>query len=1159
MVRTLLLILFTVAISHVAAQKQQLVFHHITSDQGLSQNHGMAILQDHKGFMWFGTKDGLNKYDANQIIIYKHDPLDSTTLSNSDITSLFEDANKNLWVGTRKGVNVYDREKDNFKRIPLESTFSDNIIYTIGRDAQNDIWIGADSGLYFFDMVKKSFNQYLKGIGVTCLSDDGRGNLWIGTREHGLYFFDRKKQTFKNYPLKKEMLQNYPQTGLMSSIIEDISGNLLISTWGSGLILFDRKKDAFTTTYTHNVNDPESISKDIIYVTYKDSKGRIWMGTENGGLNLFNPQKGTFQRYLHDPCDKRSLSNNSVSAIYEDVSGTIWVGVHRGGINYYNPKTEKFTLYQQTVCRPGISHNNTKAFCEARDGKIWIATDGGGITVFDPRRDTFSYFRHNPKDRGTIGSDVILSLYEDKEGTMWAGTYLEGLAKYDGRTKKFTHYKHDPLNKNSLSNNNVWNIAEDSHGNFWVGTREGGLNLMDRKSGTFTRYEFDKSVAKSISNNVVNSIYEDSKKNLWIGTENGLNLFDPENNGFIRFYAGAGQGNLSSDNILTIFEDRSGRLWVGTENGLNLFDQKKGTSRVISKKSGLPNNVIQAVLEDDHNNLWVSTLGGLSQVEHASNKIRNYTMSDGLQGHEFIQNAAIKTRDGQMIFGGINGFNLFHPDSVTVNTFMPPVYITGFQLFNEPVGTGNDSPLQKHITETKEITLSYKQSIIAFEFAALNYIQPEKNQYAYRMDAFDKDWNYPGTRNRAGYTNLNPGKYVLRVKASNNDNLWNEAGTSLTLIITPPFWNTPWFKTLAGLLILASVYSVYLIKTYQIKEENKRLEARVHERTRMIEEQKQEILKNHHELELLNQEISQQNEILERKVEERTRDLRASNNELAASEEELRQTLEHALQINEELTESKELLNQQNQELHKINTELDHFVYSTSHDLRAPLSSLLGLINIAKMAPIEEVKATYFDMMEKSIMKLDTFAKNIISYYKNARLEVRVQPLDFEELFNETTDFLKYMDRSNTIRKEISVIGHDIFYSDHFRLRIVFNNIISNSIQYSNPRASDSFIRVRIVIDERQALIEFEDNGCGIDAENIEKVFNMFYRASESSKGSGLGLYIVKETVRTLGGTIRVNSTFGEGTLFSIQLPNLKDMYNNITESSENRRGESKL
>ena len=1261
----LLLLVFILRISHIPAQEISGNFHRFSLDQGLSMNYITCIGQDQQGFIWVGTADGLNKYDGYKFTTYRNKPETPGTISNSLILSVYVDKKGVLYVGTDDGgLNIYNREKDTFtsyKHNPGDPA-------SINSDRVNAIF------------------------------EDSKGVLWVGT-EDGLDVFDREIKKFThrvNDPVNPNSLTN----DMIRTLVEDQKGNLWIGTEG-GISILSPDRQTFRH-YHHQLGNPKSLSKNPIRSLFIDKDENIWIGTAFGGVNLFNPDTQTFSHLKHNPSDPNSILGDYVPGICQDKWGNIWFATNFG-ISVLNKKTNSITNFQRdNFDKSSLVDNGLNTIFKDRDDNIWIGSIAG-LTVKEGIPPKFEHIFHNPGKDQSLGDKEVFCFYEDSKGKIWVGLRL-GFDLYDPITKSFQHFTHFP---NGQEIPTITSILQDSHGDFWLGMFEGiaRFNIEKNKVDIFTtanprdpastpirdvwyiqedtkgnlyissymksifRFKREENLfeqfvweGKGIEKIDPTSFYIDQQNDIWVGSaRDGLLKVNREKNIFERYKHDPRQSNtISNNHILVMYEDKKNNFWVGTKGGLNLMDRKKGSFIQFREEDGLPSNQVNGIQEDEEGRIWVSTNNGLSCFDPATRIFKNYDMDDGLQHNEFWHRASGKLSSGEMLFGGLNGFNIVDPSKIKFNQKAPAVFITDFQIFNKPLKIGTeDSPLSKSISETEKIVLSHKQSVFSFEFVALNYIVSKKNQYAYMMEGFEEEWNYVGTQHKATYTNLDPGTYTFRVKAANNDGVWNEEGTALAVIVTPPFYKTWVFKLFVAALALTLLYGGFKIKTNQINLENRKLEAGVKERTREIERQKQELARNRDELKNLNKEISNQNEILEKKVEERTHDLQATNEKLAASEEQLRKTLDQTLQINQKLMESEarlaeaqqiarmgnleldlesqqftwseetfrifgvehaefnpgyekvlrlipagyrdifhtsiqettaskksfnieiqlkkannslcwvqiigkpvqneegevikvvgiiidtterklaeEQVRHRNQELLKINAELDRFVYCASHDLRAPLSSLLGLINIFKIETDEQAKIQYLALMQKSIHKLDTFIQSIISYSKNSRLEIKAQPIDFKELVNETVENLQYMDHTSRVDVRLNQSGEPVFVSDAFRLKIVFNNLLSNAIRYSNPNVA-SYVHINIKTEEEKALIEFQDNGCGIAKESLNKVFEMFYRASETNVGSGLGLYIVKEVIEAVKGKIEIQSELGKGTTIKIELPNL--------------------
>ncbi len=808
-------------------QKDDVKFEHLF--EGLSQNSVLCVSQDSKGFMWFGTYDGLNRYDGNKIKIYRSEIGNIYSLSNNTVRYIYEDRSGFIWIGTDGGLNQYDRETERFIHYQYDPnnthSLSSNMVQWICEDSSGTLWIATyTGGLNRFDREKKQFIRYLNDPEdscsishnlVSCVYVDRSGNLWAATNG-GLNLYDYKNNCFIHYKHDSGNPRSLNGDGAYR-IYEDRFGVLWVGIMGGGLDRFDKRKKQFVH-YVHRADDSYSLSDNRIRSIYEDRLGSLWIGTDDG-LNRFDRGKNRFIRYKNSSDDPFSLSNNMVLCIYEDRSGVFWIGNDYGGINKFERGKTKFLHYRKSLNNPNsLTSDIVSSIYETNEGGekiIWLATEGGGLDKFNRRKNIFTHYRADPNNPNSIQDNHLRALYEDRSGMMWIGTNT-GLYQFDRKNERFICYKNDPNDPYSLSNDVVFAIHEDRSGLLWIGTYGGGLNLFDRKNKKFIHYMADPRDTNSLSDNFIWSICEDKDGALWIGTANGgLNQFIKGKNQFIRYQTNPKDRNsLSSNKVLCIYEDYSGMLWIGTTDGLNKFDRSGRIFSHYREADGLLSNTIQSILEDDHGNLWLGTQKGLSKFTPSTKIIRNFTVSSGLQSNEFSVNGCFKSQSGELYFGGINGFNTFFPDSIKTNPYIPPIVITDFQIFNKSVPVGKEINrhliLKKSITETKEIQLSYKENVFLFEFTSLHFASPGNNQYAYMMEGFDNEWNYTDANRRvATYTNLASGEYVFRVKGSNSDGIWNEEGTSIRVIITPPFWQTLWFKMFMLVIIACCAFWIY--------------------------------------------------------------------------------------------------------------------------------------------------------------------------------------------------------------------------------------------------------------------------------------------------------------------------------------------------------------
>ncbi|TDO22717.1 hybrid sensor histidine kinase/response regulator transcription factor [Pedobacter duraquae] len=801
----LLLLLATIA------KGQNLKFKHITVEDGLSNSTIECIFQDHRGFIWFGTRDGLNRYDGNQITAFKNTGK-AGSISDNFIRCMLEDKDHNLWVGTSNGLNKFDPQQNKFTQYN-NTNQGNNIITTIAENKQG-IWVGTyGGGIALINQNKATFTQFhfqnktQKGTKKDFINDvfvESDGNIWIAS-DSGIELLDVAKASAET-----------KLDGFRIRVIEKAKdGSFWFATEENGLIQFNAGNNTFKT-YLHQEKNNNSIGSNLVRAIAFDQQGKIWVGGINGGLNHFDPVTNRFNHYQNEAGNAASLSQRTVSALFVDIQGNLWVGTHRGGVNLYSPQAEKFNLFRQEPNKNSLSYNDVRAFHEADNGDIYIGTDGGGLDIYNKKSGVFTHHKFNPFNPGSVGADAILDISKTSSGVLLVGTWAGGLNRMhnDGT---FTRYLHNADDPNSISSDYVQKSFEDSEHNIWIGTYYGGLNRFDQEKERFERIVQGSAGSRLIGNNIV-AINEDHAKNLWIGTDDGgLNRYDLKTKVFSHYFTEGGK----KPDLRVIFVDREGNLWVG-QAGLYRFNPKTNKFSIFSQNAGLGTDFIKGITEDEHGNLWISTAKGLTKFNPKNHAFKKYNAADGLQGFEFESNAYLKTKSGEMFFGGINGFNSFYPKDIRTNSFIPPVYITEFQIFNKVISPQTDSDvLSNDISYTKNLDLDYDQATISFRFAALNYVSSENNNYAYKLEGEDKEWINIGNNRQAIYTNLDPGDYTFKVRATNNDGTWNQVGSAIKLHITPPFWASWWFRLLA---FAAAVYLTYLALSFKRRLELRKIE-----------------------------------------------------------------------------------------------------------------------------------------------------------------------------------------------------------------------------------------------------------------------------------------------------------------------------------------------
>jgi ligand-binding sensor domain-containing protein/signal transduction histidine kinase len=1084
-VQYLLLFCLLVFPGFAISQKQNLKFSHLTTLDGLSQSNVLCFLQGSRGFMWFGTEDGLNRYDGYNLTVYKNDPSKKTSLGYNYITDITEDNNSDLWIATiQQGLDKYDHQKDEFIHYRHDSTNQNSLVNDfvscLLKDSKGNIWIGTSDGISVFDTKSNRFIQSFKTPGenssisisqVTTLYEDKDHNIWIGTN-NGLALYNPGKKSFTRF-MHDDKDAGSLSSNHITSVFEDSKHRLWIGTNGGGLNLLDKQTGKFRIFKKKNTKAP-GICDNIIFSLAGDDEGMIWIASENNGISIFNPSTETFTNYEHNSTNSTGLSSNSINRLYKDGKGNIWIGTYNAGINLYNKDAGKFIHYNNTSISNSLSNNNVLGLCEDRENNIWVATDGGGLDLYNRSTGNFKHFKHEDGNKNTIAGNNVLSVLEDSYQNLWVGTYGNGVTVINRNKNTYKHYKNDPADPHSLGSISGWVIYEDREKNVWIGTPTNGLSLYDRKNDCFIQYNQEKN---NLSGNTVISIYEDSDGFLWIGTDRqGLNRLDKKTNKVLQFIHDGTKNSLSNNTINSFCEDKNGNLWIGTNNGLNCLNRKTNFLTSYGIADGLPHEKIVGILEDNKGNLWISTSKGLSKFNLQNKTFKNFGVGDGLQGNEFKQ-ACYKSHSGKMYFGGTNGFNEFFPDSIKSNPFEPPLVFTNFQIFNKQVPVARDrsdpSPLKKNITETKEITLPYSSSVISFEFATLNYTSPDKKQYAYMLEGFDKNWNEVGTQHTATYTNLDPGKYVFKVKGLNNEGNWSAAITSIKLTITPPFWETWWFRIAMVIFASSIIITIYLTRTNATKRQRK---------------------------------------ILEQKVKQQTIQLVHANEE----EHKARLEADHA-----------------NEELGKKNKELEEFVYIASHDLREPLrttSSFAELFQKQYQGKLDEKADKYLSYITQSTERMKRLIEDLLDYSRtNSQKEL--EQVDCNIILQEVLS-----DLGKVISETTAAIGAGhlpVINGHRTSIKQLFQNLITNGIKF---RRKDITPEVQIDSEACNGAwkFSFTDNGIGIEQKHSEKIFAIFERlhSRKEYEGSGIGLAHCKKIVELHKGNIWVKSTPGTGSTF---------------------------
>ncbi|MEO5643128.1 MAG: two-component regulator propeller domain-containing protein [Bacteroidia bacterium] len=849
----LALVLFT----GFAARAQDYKFNHLGVEDGLSQSVINCILEDNNGFMWFGTQDGLNRYDGYNFEVFKRNPDDSNSLSNNFVYSLKQDHNGIIWIGTNGGgLNSFNPVTGKFVHYiadPKNGSLSNNVVRVIHEDKKGNIWIGTDGGLNKLDPATGKSERFQNNPNdnysipsnlVYDIIEDQSGNIWVGTYGNGLSMYDPVQRRFYNYELTIVDLDRlYPtsvtsdlkrreQCSQIRSLMWYDDSHIWIGTNGGGIEMFNTA----TKTFESKLYPDETvfgIASTKILDLADDQNGNIWIGTFESGMEIISKRDKSIQHYTPNEQDDYALSSAGIKCIYRDHNGNMWMGTNGEGINIYFTSTSTITHIRHSL-RPEVGDNTLKSSAilsvmEDASGLLWIGTSGGGLSTLDRKT---GHYKHYPELCESTNNSV-LSLLQARNGTIWVGTYGEGLNSYDPVTKKIKSYTPD----NQLIEGTILCIAEEPNtGAIWFGTFGAGIYRLDPKTDSLRQFTVEEN---GLSSNFIYSMFYDHEGKLWIGTRaGGVMIYDHKNGKFESFtHDDKNKKSLSNNIIYCITEDKNQQIWLGTANGLNRFNRGNKSFDTWYEGDGLPSDNIYAVIPDDRGNLWMSHNKGLTRfnTNPKSEQFKNFGAGAGVQPSEFNQGAYFKNNKGELFFGGQEGLNIINPGKIEMLSPAPPVFITSYKRF------GKEVKLDSNIINTHSINVTWRDNNFMFELAALNFVDSKKNQYQYKLEGIDDEWSSVTFNRYISYTNIPGGKYSLHVRVADSNGNWSEEKVLLKIHVQPPFWKTNWFYSLCVLVLLVGIFTFIRIRTAAIKKENRILEAKVTERTQELAQKNADI------------------------------------------------------------------------------------------------------------------------------------------------------------------------------------------------------------------------------------------------------------------------------------------------------------------------------
>ena len=861
--RKQLLLIFVLCIISFAVQAQkQYSFLQVTNAKGLVNNQITCVNKDSRGFIWVGTVAGLSRYDGNSFVNYKHNPTDSTSLIDNYILTIQEDAIGNLWIKTTWGYTVFDHKKETFYRNInkyLKVAEQELNIADVYCDNSKQLWLKQYGQLHYQKWDAE--NKHLLSV----FPDDQQANEVLidfkyANNQYSCLFNNGTIKSYNDSTFELIFQDDFlhhklGSDSLNAKIFIDYEGDIWF--YGNNKGIYHLNKSA--KKWNHYSVDSKKIelTSNIIRKIIQDDKGLIWVGTDHGGVDIVNKFTNEITHIYHQEDNEKSIAQNTITDLYLDNNNIVWVGTYKNGLSYYHESIHKFSHFRHVLSDDSsLPFSDVNCFVEDRKGNLWIGTNGGGLIYFDRQKSTFKSYRYEKGNSQSLSSDVVVSLYIDAFNELWVGTYAGGLNRFNG--KSFKRYQAGTSSANGLCNNNIWSILEDNNNQLWIGTLGGGIDVYDRLTDAFC--PLPNNGDKPLLSVFINQIIKLKNGNMFIATADGVTFYDVNETRY-KNHPVDYQGNdlpVGHKTVYDLHEDSRGLLWIATREGLYVFNPNTDFFKYFTDRDGLPHDIINCIEEDASGRIWISKSTGLSQIivnELALQSdylfsVYDYTEEDGLQGKEFNPNASYLTSGNELIFGGPNGFNLFNPANIKYNSILPKVTFTDFQIYNQSISPGspswNNRRLETSIESADKIVIKHSMNVFSIDFAALDFFIPEKTRYKYKLEGFNEEWlQLENKQYKVTYTNLNAGDYYFKVKAANNDGVWNDQYAQLHIKVLPPFYATPLAYILYLLLIIGSIgyfrYSMLRKERIKFAIKQERLQAK---RNHEMDEMKLRFLTN---------------------------------------------------------------------------------------------------------------------------------------------------------------------------------------------------------------------------------------------------------------------------------------------------------------------------